>query len=110
MAIATAFEALIGRPVQPNVNPITGTVATTATRILANNPNRVQWIAINLSANDGFVGFSGDVSSTKGIRLPANGGNVSLVYTEDFALLFVEVYAINLTATGTWYIVELVGY
>lgn len=84
-------------------NPVTPTVATTATRILRNDPARVAWTAINMSANTGFLGFSSGVSSTQGIQVNASGGSVSAVWFEDGELVTHEVWAINNVAAGTWY-------
>jgi len=89
------------------VNPVTDTVGTTATEILKNNPDRVYWLIVNLSAYDGYAGWDRGVSATKGILLPANGGYASASAQEDGELVIYPVYAVNLTAAGTWMIVEV---
>jgi len=89
------------------VNPVTPTVGTTATEILRNNPDRVFWLIVNLSPNDGYAGWDREVSSSKGILIPANGGYASASIEEDGELVIYPVYAINLVAAGTWMIVEV---
>jgi len=89
------------------INPVTPTVGTTATEILRNNPDRVYWLIVNLSAYDGYAGWDREVSATKGILVPANGGYASASVLEDGELVIYPVFAVNLTASGTWMIVEV---
>ncbi len=104
---ARAIARFLGVETSSRENPVTATVATTATRVFQNNPNRLLWLAINLSANDGFVAWSSSVSSTRGIRVGANGGFAESWYQEDGELVFQEVWALNNTASGTWFFVEV---
>jgi len=101
-------EKVIGFPSRPVVNPVTDAVAITATKILAQNPERVFWMIINLSVNKGYVGWDPQVSSTRGIPIAPNGGYVSCTAEEDGELVIHEVYAVNENASGTYYIVEIV--
>jgi len=89
------------------INPVTNTVATTATEVLKNNPDRVYWLIVNLSAYDGYAGWDRQVSATKGLLIPANGGYASASALEDGELVIYPVFAVNLTASGTWMIVEV---
>ena len=100
-------RAKIGYPTRLIINPVTPTVGTAPTLILKNNPDRIFWLIVNLSAYDGYAGWSTDVSATKGLLIPANGGYASASIAEDGELVIYEVYAINLTASGTWMIVEV---
>jgi len=100
-------RAKIGFPSRPVINPVTDTVLTTATLILRNNPDRIYWLIVNLSANDGYIGWDPQVSSTRGLLLPANGGYASASIVEDGELVIMEVYAVNLNAQGTYMIVEV---
>jgi len=88
-------------------NPVTDTVLTTATEILLNNPDRIFWLVVNLSNNNGYVGWSRNVSSTRGMLLAANGGYASASIEEDGELVIYPVFAINLVAQGTYLIVEV---
>ena len=96
-----------GFPTRAVENPVTDTVKTTSTEILKNNPDRVFWLAVNLSDNEGYLALSRDVSASKGIRLDANGGFVSMSADVDGEAVAYAVYAINITAQGTWYILEI---
>jgi len=89
------------------INPVTDAVATTATEILKNNPDRVFWLIVNLSGNNGFAGWDRQVSSTRGLLVAANGGFVSANIDEDGELVIYPVYAVNLNAPGTYMIVEV---
>jgi len=86
---------------------VTNSVGTTPTLILKNNPDRIYWLIVNLSAYDGYAGWDAQVSATRGILIPANGGYASASIVEDGELTIMEVYAVNLTASGTWMIVEV---
>jgi len=94
-------------PTYSRVNPVTPTVATTATRVFRNHPDRVMLLAINLSSYDGYIGFDTEVSSTKGILVPASGGFFELLLEEDGELVTQEVYAISPGGSATWYFVEV---
>jgi hypothetical protein len=98
---------ILSRDSEDAVNPVTGTVLTTPTRILANNPRRLFWMAVNLSANTLFLSWSGNVSSTAGIQWTASGGAVSASILEDWRLVQREVFAIANTASSAVFVFEV---
>lgn len=100
-------EQRLGYPTRPIVNPVTDTVGTTATLILRNNPDRIFWLAVNLSSNKGYIGWDAQVSSTRGIPIAGNGGFVSCTLEEDGELTIHEVWAVLENAAGIFYIVEI---
>jgi len=100
-------RAKAGFPTRLVVNPVTDSVGTTPTLILKNNPDRIFWLLVNLSANDGYAGWDTRVSNSRGMLIPANGGYASASIEEDGELVIYEVYGINLNAAGTWMIVEV---
>ena len=62
---------------------ITIDVGTTPKRILSANPKRINFMLINNSGYNVYVGFNKDVSTTgkrKGVLLAANGGVWSYEY------------------------------
>ncbi len=65
-------------------NPVITSVGTTATLVLANNPNRLGFIVINLSTDVMYIGLTHEVSSSKGIRLDASGGFWAGIWDELF--------------------------
>lgn len=84
-------------------------VATSLTTILKNNPNRLAVIIINVGANNSYIGFDQNVSSTNGIFLAANGGSLSINYQQDLTLSQYEMNAISITAPSTFYVIELLA-
>lgn len=58
------------------VNPVTATVGTAATLMLREDAKRYSWGFVNLSATPMFLFFDGEVSTTRGIFVAANGGQV----------------------------------
>jgi len=97
----------LGFPTRVIINPVTDTVGTTPTLIFRNNPERIQWLAINMSGNKGYIGWSSDVSSTKGIPVSPYGGFVMCTLEEDGELTIYEVYAVLENAEGPWYFIEI---
>jgi len=83
-------------------------VGTTVTRVLDNNPNRVFWALVNLSANRGFIWWSEEVSTSLGIPLEAGIGFVSMSADEDGETTGYAVYAVNQNAAGTWARIQVV--
>jgi len=70
------------------------TLGTTPVRILDNNPSRFQFVFINLSPNNVYVGFDSQVSSAKGIRVAPNGGDFRMIWTEDLEIVTWEFFAV----------------
>ena len=94
-------------PTYTVVNPVTDTVAPSATRVFRNHPDRVMALMVNQSGYDGYVGFDTGVSAAKGIMVPANGGYLVLLIEEDGELVTQEIYALSPGGSGTWYFVEV---
>lgn len=88
------------------INPITSSVLTTATQLLTHDQNRLAWVIINLSGNDGYIGFDKEVSSTRGIPAASNGGFVNISALEDGSLAQSAVFGISNNATSTWLVME----
>ena len=94
MAVPEYILKRWGRPTRLIENPVTDTVNTTPTLVLKNNPDRFQWLIINLSSNDVYLGFSSEVSSTRGIRLGPGGGFATMNADEDGEAVCREVWAV----------------
>ena len=101
--VAEAFKG----PTRLVINPVTPTVGTTSTLILKNNPDRLMWLIVNLSPNRGYIGFDEQVGAGRGIPIEASGGIVSATWREDAELVIHPVYALNLGASGTYFIIEV---
>jgi len=82
--------------------------------ILANNPNRLGWVMVNLSANTIYIGFTRGVNAgagtEQGIRLDANGGFASMVWDEDFHATAWAIWGIASGAASQLYCFEVVEY
>lgn len=83
-------------------------VGTTALKLMANNPNRLAWIIINLSVNTLYVALTNDPSSNKGILIGANGGTASMLWNEDFEATGYEIWGVGSASNTYIYIVEVV--
>lgn len=89
-------------------NPLVTSVGTTATLALANNPNRLAWILVNLSANIIYIALSNLVSPSYGIYLDPNGGVASMVWDEDFQATGWAIWAIAPAGASAVYSMEVV--
>lgn len=91
-------------------NPRPTVTGAAAILVLSNNPNRLGIAMINLGANPIYVGLEGDTSATKGIRLDANGGSVSMIWDEDFQTVGWAWWAISPDGASRLYVLEVVSY
>lgn len=69
-------------------------VGVVITEVLQNNPNRLDWIAINEGANDVRVANEPNISASSGWLLAANGGIISFQWEEDGESVSYPVYMI----------------
>ncbi|MBA7582187.1 hypothetical protein ES708_24107 [subsurface metagenome] len=80
--------------------------------ILANNPNRLAFIIMNLSANVVYIDLEQTVNAGAGIeqgmRLDANGGFVSMVWNEDFQMVGWAWWGVSAAAATILTILEVV--
>lgn len=107
MNVAELLEREYGVKTVYNINPEVAQVATSVTKVLNFNPRRVAFILVNLGANILHVAPEGDVSSSKGIYLVANGGTLTMVWTEDFEMPTFEWYAIATTSANNIFVLEV---
>lgn len=91
-------------------NPKITSVGTTAKMCLANNPNRLGFIIINLSTNVVYASLEKDVSSTKGIRLDASGGYWAGIWDELFQATAWAWWVVASGATSAIYVLEIIEY
>lgn len=73
-------------------NPVAGTVGTTATQVLRNNPKRVAWLIVNRSANLMDLEFNPENVGSNAIPLKPDGGFASADIREDGELVLREVW------------------
>lgn len=74
------------------------TINTTPTQFLANDPNALQLTIINTGTNDMNIWTDSTVSTTKGIRIAANGGSYEIDFTR-----------FGTFPTRTWWAIGLLG-
>jgi len=113
IALHEMLSALYGIKSYPHENsllfdPATGfdRVGVVAARILTNNPQRVSFQVVNLSANIVYVGLTNQVAATHGIRLAPNGGLMSATWNIDFEECSHEWWAIATVAASDIYVLR----
>lgn len=91
-------------------NPVITSIGATAVLVLNNNPNRLAWVMVNLSVNAIYMALNNGVSATNGIYIPPNGGNVSMIWDEDFQTTAWAIWGIAPAGASAIYSFEVVEY
>lgn len=107
MALSRYTQHQFGMTTRPIINPETDTCATSVTRLLANNPDRLGSLIMNIGGNDIHVLFDNRVSTTRGILLAAEGGKISLNANEDYELVGYPVYGIASGGSSEVIVIEI---
>lgn len=111
MPLADVLNQRFGVRTQARENPGSTAMVATPLSILGNNPNRLAFVVVNLSSNTIFIAPARDVSTTKGIRLNANGGAATALYDEDFHMVGWEWFGVaDVAGPSTIYVLEVVEY
>ena len=84
-------------------------VSTTPTKVLDVDGDRLFVIIVNLGPYHAYLAPTGAVSTTLGIKISAQGGNMTLDVDEDGDLVVREWYAVAETGTTTLYVLEIRG-
>jgi len=95
---------------RPITNRLVSNLGTSVTKVIPNDPDRLAWLIVNLSANTVYLGLSRDVSSSKSILLQASGGSAGMVLDEDFNTVTYEVWGVASGASSAIYTIEVVMY
>lgn len=109
MAEATARALVLNRfgaPVNPVVNKSTASIGVAASRLMINDPDRLGFLVVNLSANDLYIMIDAQVSTTRGIKAGPNGGSISVVWFEDFEICAWEWFAVASGAASPVLVIE----
>jgi len=107
LSILDLLEREIGEPVSAQAPLTPTTIGTTSTRLVIQNPQRVAFLVVNLSANTIYVAPTGVVSATTGIRLGPTGGQVAVLWKEDLVLPALEWSIIADGAASAYLLIEL---
>ena len=89
-------------------NPKLTSLGTTAQLVLANNPNRVGFLIVNLSANLLYFSLENDVSSTKSLGIFKQGDGLRSVFKEDGDVTGWAIWGVASAASSAIYAVEFV--
>jgi len=108
MPLKELLERNFGVKTRPIINPLVSEVATTVTKVLSNNPNRLSFTIVNLGTTAIYLALDRDVSSEKGLYLSASGGHVNISYDIDFDMVAWEWFAISETSANKVYIIAVV--
>jgi len=106
MSVTEYVERELGFKTRAIENPVRDTVGTTPVIVLHNNPDRFQWLIVNLGTEDVFAAFTKEVSTTRGMIISAHGGFVSMHAREDGEAVTYEVWAVARAGTQAIYVVE----
>lgn len=87
-------------------------VATGAASVslVMNNSDRFTLTLTNNGANDVYIGLTANVSALAGIKLPANGGQVSMTAEFDLRLPTRQWFGVSPGGASTVHVIEEIGY
>jgi hypothetical protein len=100
--LANRFGGLVG------VRESVTTVGVAVVALVGNNPERVSLTIVNLGATEVFIATSESVSTSRGIRLTANGGGITLSVDTDGPLSALPWFAISSVAGNPVFAMEVV--
>lgn len=106
-AMQYAQDQLGGPLVENETNPASSATPSVA---IDGNGERVALIMVNNGANDIFVAVSAAVGASFGVRLGANGGNVTMNVRDDWTLPTRRWWMVSPSGASNLYIVELYRY
>jgi len=94
MNVAELIEKRFGMITRAQTNILVNECMIDITRILPNNPNRLGWTILNLSANNVYLALDQNVGDDHGVLLSPNGGSASMIYEEDFEATCWQVFGV----------------
>jgi hypothetical protein len=83
-------------------------VATTVTRIVGNNPRRVQLTLYNRGVSNVDIDYVSTITAGAGIPLTASSGIAASTIEDDGEVIIQEVYGIATGAASSVFIVEVI--
>lgn len=83
-------------------------IGVAAAQVVANNPDRLGLLVMDLGANTLFVSTLQSVSANAGIQVAPNGGGMALNVDEDFTLVTRLLFGIAPAGNTQLYVLELV--
>ena len=109
MALSGAAAQYIAKEFGGQYEEDDGTVSvqTSATQIVASDPDTVAITFVNLGANTVYLRPSNEPSITAGIQIVASGGALSLTVRNDLTLTTREWWGIATTAASDVYFVRV---
>jgi len=88
-------------------NPLVAEVGVDPLRVLGNNPGRLGWTIVNLSANNIFLALDRGVGADHGVLLTPNGGSAAMTMDEDFEACCWELFALAAGAASDIWVLEI---
>jgi len=85
------------------------TLTTTKSKVLSANPNRFEYVVINLGTYDSYFSPMTDVSTTKGMLVGPAGGAFSANVDEDGELPTMELWGIADGGSTTLFVLEVIA-
>ncbi len=106
--VRDVIRNLRGVATTPRINRDASQATAVSGVILKNDPSRVFFLVVNLGGFDVFVAPQGLASATRGVRVHAAGGAMTVQFDEDGEVVASEWQAIGNGGTSALYIQEAV--
>lgn len=91
------------------INPLVAACQNVVTRLLPQNPNRLAFIIVNLSAQNIYLSPDGHPAADHGIWLAPNGGSFIVQWDKDLILPGLPWYGLAGAADCDIYIIEIIS-
>lgn len=101
------LQAHFGLKTTFHENPLVSQVQTTATKVIAANPNRLGLVITNAGGNTVYLSTKNTVAVGAGMVLVPNGGAVSFKWDIDFGLVTSEFWGIASGAASNVNVIEI---
>lgn len=107
-SLADLIEREFGFAVHPELNRLTDSCETTATKLTSNNPRRVGLTVINLGTTALYLTPDNAPSASRGIYIGPNGGSMTLDWRVDMTLISYDWWGIAITSADPVFVQEVV--
>lgn len=105
-SLSELLARLYGAKTSFRINPQVDECEIAVTQLLTANPRRIQFLILNLSANLIFVTPDSRPGAARGILLAANGGLLTMVYSEDMETVTLPWYGTAAANNSDVFILE----
>lgn len=100
------LEQQFGTGFTTRISDAGATIGVTAAQLMREDPSRIGFRYINLSTNNIYLHFVGNVSATRGIQVGPGGGSLGALFRNDGILPGLEWFHVAAAAASAYVLIE----